>query len=154
MSAASVSASKAIGQATDAKILNALSHHPRGLTQVEIAKMTGFTKDRVNSALRRIGSGVVRGEVREDFRGMTVLSAMPEHEETMRQRVAEDVARRRQNAKMRKDAANERASAKRFNRPVFDDSWSESPPKRKIVPAHLCKPLGKVGPASVWELAA
>lgn len=155
MSAASVAASKAIGIATDAKIMQVLSEHPRGLLQSEIAALTGFKKDRVNSALRRIGTGVVRGWVRENGGSMAVLSALPVHETSMRERVADDIAARRENEKRKKSIANERAAAKRAGRAVRDisDDWADRLPLARIVPAHLAQPLYPRGPSSVWELA-
>ncbi|MCK8339607.1 hypothetical protein, partial [Erwinia amylovora] len=80
----------------------------------------------------------------EGGKGLSVISALPANAAAMHERIAEDIARRRANAKAKKSAANERAAARRWNRPVRDlsEDWGDRKPLARIVPAHLAKPLG------------
>jgi hypothetical protein len=155
MSAASVAASKAIGQATDDAIRQALTHHPSGMTYADIVAATGFGEERVVSAVRRMGPTLARAKILEHRGAPAVLVTLPGNVDWMRVRCSEDVRKRQIAAKAKKKSQNARAKERRIDREIAAvGDADEKPFRHRIVPASQAKPLLKLGPASVWELAA
>lgn len=161
----------------DALILETLKARPQGMPTDQILVLVGKCKKATSLNLRRLlDAGLIQSARQPGGGAQGLLYFATEYADTINAVLDAERARREQE---RKDKAKQRwqtHNAKRaINQMPKREAWEaflaarraekeardaaseaelDAPFVRRIVPAHLAKPLVKRGPASVWELAA
>jgi hypothetical protein len=131
------------------RLLVLLESHPLGIASTDAAKTLGVTSKAVCKVANDLRD---KGEIAAFRQRPASLLVLSEHAAAARVHLSEE--RQRNNEQKRA----ERAERDRLRTPrrAFDrhEAWSDRAPIHRVIEAHKARPLGKVGPASVFEVAA
>lgn len=129
-------------------ILATLQDHPDGLSTAAVAHLSGVSREQCKARLRTMtGAGGV-----QYFGGRTRLGRWTLSCNSLRTQavVTAEIQAMRSDRKEAKRARNRLAKIKRAERVAN----SEQPIVQRVVKASKVEPLRKLGPNSVWQLAA
>jgi len=130
------------------RLMALIEQHPAGIASNDAAAALGNQTATVCECARALAAEHRIAIFRQKW---TSIFVVPQHAQKVRERLQEELLCRQEERRLARVERDAKRTRKVWMR---NEAWAEGLPVQRVLAASKARPLGKVGPASIFEVAA